>query len=45
MNDDKLIIYMVKTDKGCFISDCVIFGGYDYHYHDSKIKVWCRLGI
>lgn len=33
-----LIIYMVKTDKGCFMSDCAVSEGYKYDYHNSKIK-------
>ncbi len=34
---DKLIIYMIKTDKGCFISDCKAINGNDYRYHQTKI--------
>ena len=34
---DKLIIFCVKTDKGCFISDCKATSGYDYQYHHPKI--------
>ena len=29
---------LIKTDKGCFISDCYATHGYDYNYHQSKIK-------
>ncbi len=29
---------MVKTDKGCFISDCFATGGYDFNYHRTAIK-------
>ena len=28
----------VKTDKGCFISDCFATSGYDYNYHRTAIK-------
>ena len=27
----------VKTDKGCFISDCFATSGYDYDYHRTVI--------
>lgn len=27
----------VKTNKGCFISDCFATGGYDYDYHRTSI--------
>lgn len=37
-DNNNLIIYMIKTDKGCFISDCKVMYGYDYNYHSSKIK-------
>ncbi len=30
-------IMMVKTDKGCFISDCYALHGYDFDYHKSII--------
>ena len=36
--NDKLQIHMIKTDKGCFITDCVAVNGYDWNYHRSKIK-------
>lgn len=36
-DNNNLIIYMVKTDKGCFVSDCKVTNGYDYDYHRSKI--------
>ena len=29
---------VVKTDKGCFISDCFATSGYDYNYHKSVIE-------
>ena len=28
----------IKTDKGCFISDCLTVNGYDYEYHRTKIN-------
>ncbi len=31
-------IMVVKTDKGCFISDCFATSGYDYNYHKSVIE-------
>lgn len=34
---DKLTILCVKTDKGCFISDCKATTGYDYNYHRPAI--------
>ena len=30
--------HMVKTDKGCFITDCMAIDGYDHNYHRSKLK-------
>lgn len=27
----------IKTDKGCFISDCLAVGGYNYDYHHTQI--------
>ncbi|MCC0783547.1 hypothetical protein IR152_10720 [Clostridioides sp. ES-S-0108-01] len=30
-------IYMVKTNKECFISDCEVFQGYGYDYHRTKL--------
>lgn len=38
MADDKLTILCVKTDKGCFISDCTATTGYDYNYHTNKVN-------
>ena len=35
---DKLIILCVKTNKGCFISDCAATTGYDYNYHTNKVN-------
>lgn len=34
---DKLVILCVKTDKGCFISDCKATTGYDYNYHRPAV--------
>lgn len=34
---DKLTIFCVKTDKGCFISDCSATSGYDYDYHITSL--------
>lgn len=31
-------IMLVKTNKGCYISDCFATSGYDYQYHRSKIS-------
>ena len=37
-NQEKdLTILCVKTDKGCFISDCTATDGYSYTYHDTKL--------
>ncbi len=33
----KLIVNMIKTDKGCFISDCQKTDGHDYDYHNTKL--------
>ena len=33
-----LDIHMVKTDKCCFITDCIAIDGYDWNYHRSKLK-------
>lgn len=38
MADNILKILCVKTDKGCFISDCVATSGYDYNYHRSVLE-------
>jgi hypothetical protein len=35
---DKLVILCVKTDKGCFISDCKATTGYDYNYHRPEVN-------
>lgn len=32
-----LNIIMIKTDKGCFITDCKVTSGYDYDYHKTQI--------
>lgn len=37
MSENTLIIFCVKTDKGCFISDCKATSGYDYNYHRPAI--------
>ena len=34
---DKLTILCVKTNRGCFISDCKATSGYDYNYHRTSI--------
>jgi hypothetical protein len=36
--DDVLTIYMIKTNKGCFISNCKETSGYNWNYHESKVK-------
>lgn len=33
-----LKINMVKTDKCCFISDCMATSGYNWNYHNTKLK-------
>lgn len=43
MNNDTLTMKLpqmlcIKTDKGCFISDCLAVGGYDYNYHHTQIN-------
>jgi hypothetical protein len=40
MSDQEKIlkINMVKTDNECFISDCMAISGYDWNYHQSKLK-------
>lgn len=35
---DKLTILCVKTNKGCFISDCTATTGYDYNYHNNIVN-------
>jgi hypothetical protein len=37
MGKNKIEIHVIKTDKGCFISDCNVSDGYYYNYHTSKI--------
>lgn len=32
-----LNVIMIKTDKGCFITDCKATSGYDYDYHKTQI--------
>lgn len=36
--DTKLIIHLVETPQGCFITDCIKTSGYYYEYHQSKIE-------
>ena len=38
MSEEVLNILCVKTDKGCFISDCRATSGYDYNYHRTKLE-------
>lgn len=38
MSEETKKIMVVKTDKGCFISDCFATSGYDYNYHKSVIE-------
>lgn len=38
MSDKKLIIMCIKTNKGCFISDCTATNGYNYDYHRTKLN-------
>lgn len=38
MSDKVLTIFCVKTDKGCFISDCKATTGYDYNYHRTVLE-------
>lgn len=37
MAEKSLTILCVKTNKGCFISDCKATGGYDYDYHRTAL--------
>lgn len=37
-NTDKQKIMLIKTNIGCFISDCYAISGYDYNYHHCQIK-------
>lgn len=37
MSEGVLNILCVKTDKGCFISDCRATTGYDYNYHRTQL--------
>lgn len=37
MSEKILTILCVKTDKGCFISDCTATTGYDYNYHRTTL--------
>ena len=38
MSESVLTILCVKTDKGCFISDCKATTGYDYNYHRTVLE-------
>ena len=38
MSEEVLTILCVKTDKGCFISDCKATTGYDYNYHRTALE-------
>lgn len=38
MLENVLTIFCVKTDKGCFISDCKATTGYDYNYHRTVLE-------
>ena len=38
MSESVLTILCVKTNKGCFISDCQATNGYDYNYHRSVLE-------
>lgn len=35
--DEVLKLLCIKTNKGCFISDCMVTSGCDYDYHNTKI--------
>lgn len=37
MSEEVLNILCVKTDKGCFISDCNATTGYEYSYHRTQL--------
>ena len=37
MSEKVLSILCIKTDKGCFISDCKATSGYDYDYHRTAL--------
>ena len=37
MIENEKIIHLIKTDTGCFISDCNKTIGYSYEYHTSQI--------
>ena len=36
--ENELLIYMIKTDDGCFITDAELKNGHVYRYHRSKIE-------
>lgn len=35
--EEKVKMMLIRTDKGCFISDCYVTFGYDFDHHHSKI--------
>ena len=37
MADKPLIILCIKTNKGCFISDCQATSGFIYDYHHTVL--------
>ena len=37
MEDKVLVIQCIKTNQGCFISDCKATSGYDYDYHIQSL--------
>lgn len=36
--EDKIKMMLIRTNNGCFISDCYATSGYDFNYHHSKIS-------
>lgn len=38
MSENVLTILCIKTNKGCFISDCTVTSGYYYDYHKTELK-------
>ena len=37
VENNVLTILCIKTNKGCFITDCTVTSGYDYDYHNTKL--------
>lgn len=35
--EEKIKMMLIRTDKGCFISDCYAMFGYHFNYHHSRI--------